>query len=366
MSRGGIETMLMNYYRHIDRTKVQFDFLCNSYLPGSYDDEILSMGGRIFRTPGFNPLKRGAYKKYMKQLFKEHPEYRIVEAHNGPLGRFVMKDAKENNIPLRIYHAHGAGLPFNKKWPVKYYCLKTLKYSMNRHFICSKKAGLFYLGKDIMDRGDYQFIPNAINVADFVYDRATRDELRAKNGLNDKMVVGHVGRLSFQKNHTFLLKVFAYLHSLNPKTHLVLVGDGELRDDVLKEISDLGIKDAVTLTGVIPDPQKWYQAFDIFVMPSRWEGLPVTGIEAQAADLPCLFSSEVTDEVALSNRAQFLDLSAPIEKWADKINEMLNNATPREDATKLITDKHYNIEVEAKRLQDLYIQMMESDAGSCQ
>ena len=105
MSRGGIETMLMNYYRNIDRTKVQFDFLCNSNLHGAYDEEILSMGGRIFRTPGFSPLKRRAYKKYMRELFEAHPEYQIVEAHNGPLGRYAMKAAKDSNIPIRIYHA---------------------------------------------------------------------------------------------------------------------------------------------------------------------------------------------------------------------------------------------------------------------
>lgn len=201
MSRGGIETMLMNYYRNIDRTKVQFDFLCNAPNAGAYDDEIRDFGGRIFRTPGFNPLKRIAYKKYMRHLFDEYPEYRIVEAHNGPLGRYVMKAAKDADIPVRIYHAHGADLRFDLKWPIKYYCLKMLKYSMNEHFICSEKAGRFYMGDKIIDEKRFHFIPNAIDTDQFVYNQSVRQKLRSEYNLEDKLIVGHIGRFSPPKNH---------------------------------------------------------------------------------------------------------------------------------------------------------------------
>lgn len=355
MSRGGIETMLMNYYRKIDRTKVQFDFLCNSSLGGDYDEEILSMGGRIFRSPGFSPLKRGAYKRFLKTLFDEHPEYKIVEAHNGPLGRYAMKAAKDNGIPVRIYHAHGADLPFNLKWPIKYYCMKMLKYSMNEHFVCSEKAGRFYMGDKIMDEGNYHFIPNAIAVENFVYNEVIRNELRQKYGIADKKVVGHIGRISLQKNHPFILKVFAKLHSQEPDSYLVLVGGGEWEAKIKSQIRELGIEDAVIMTGVIPNPQDWYQAFDLFFMPSLWEGLPVTGVEAQAADLPCLFSDAVTQEVKLSDKAQFKSLKEPVEKWANKLSEILSNLPKRKDNTELITGKHYNIDTEAERLQNLYI-----------
>lgn len=357
MSRGGIETMLMNYYRHIDRSKVQFDFLCNSYQEGAYDKEILEMGGRIFRTPGFSPLKRREYKRFMRKLFNEHPEYRLVEAHNGPLGRYAMKAAKDSDIPVRIYHAHGADLPFDLKWPIKYYCMKMLKYDMNEHFVCSEKAGRFYMGDKVIDNGDFHFIPNAIEVGNFVFNPEVRARLRNEYNLDNKLVVGHIGRFSPPKNHFFILKTFAELLKINPDTHLVLVGDGEWRDKVHNWIKDLNLKDHVTLTGSIPNPQDWYQAFDVFFMPSLWEGLPVTGVEAQASDLPCLFSSEVTSEVKLSDKAEFMDLKEVEGKWAAKLNNILTNIRPRKDRSDLITEKHYNIEHEAKRLQDLYLEL---------
>ncbi len=360
MSRGGIETMLMNYYRNIDRSKVQFDFLCNSSLKGAYDEEILSMGGRIFRTPGFSPLKRFAYKKHMRELFAKHPEYKVVEAHNGPLGRYAMKAAKDARIPVRIYHAHGADLPFDLKWPIKYYCMKMLKYSMTEHFVCSEKAGRFYMGDKVMDSGDYHFIPNAIAVENFVFNQFTRDKLRKDYGLDNKLIIGHIGRFSPPKNHFFILNTFAELHKLNPQTHLVLVGDGEWRDRVIRQIDKLGINKYVTLTGSIANPQDWYQAFDVFFMPSLWEGLPVTGVEAQAADLPCVFSTSVTREVALSDKAEFIGLDEPHEQWVKRLNEIVTNIKPRRDLTSLITEKHYNIKQEAIRLQNLYLKLYDN------
>lgn len=357
MSRGGIETMLMNYYRHIDRSKIQFDFLCNSYNEGAYDAEIISMGGRIFRSPGFNPLKRWDYKKYMRRLFEEHSEYRIVEAHNGPLGRYAMKAAKDSEIPVRIYHAHGADLPFNLKWPIKYYCMKMLKYSMTEHFVCSEKAGRFYMGDKIMDTGNYHFIPNAIDVEKFVYNPSKREEVRKKYKLNNKLIIGHIGRLSYPKNHLFILNVFAKLRKLNPNVHLVLVGEGELKKEVEKRIVELNLQDAVTLTGVVSNPEVWYQAFDLFFMPSLWEGLPVTGIEAQAADLQCIFSTAITQEVKLLSKTEFLSLDEPAEKWAEVINNKLKDLRLRMDRTLLITEKGYNIQEEAIKLQNLYLEL---------
>lgn len=357
MSRGGIETMLMNYYRNIDRTKVQFDFLCNSSLKGDYDDEIISLGGRIFRSPGFNPLRQTAYKKFMRELFIKYPDYRIVEAHNGPLGRFALKSAKDNNIPVRIYHAHGADLPFNLKWPIKYYCMKMLRYSMNEHFICSEKAGRFYMGDDIINQGDYHFIPNAINVDNYIYNPKIRLDLRHKYVLTDKIVIGHIGRYSLPKNHHFILTVFAKLHRINPDFHLVLVGDGEWHNKVMDWIKELNIEHAVTRTGVVSNPHDWYQAFDVFFMPSLWEGLPVTGVEAQAADLPCLFSDVITPEVKLTDNVDFMSLNEPIDNWVNKLKTIIENRKQRTDNSKLITEKNYNIKTEAIKLQQLYLSL---------
>lgn len=355
MSRGGIETMLMNYYRHIDRSKVQFDFLCNSYNKGAYDDEIRDLGGRIFRTPGFNPARYFKYRQYMEKLFAEHPEYKIVEAHNGALGVYALNAAKKAGIPTRIYHAHGCGMIVDLKFPVKYVCKHLLKYNMNEHFVCSLKTGEYYMGKQVMQENRFHFIPNAIDVKKFIFNAEIRNKLRESYNLQDRTVIGHIGRFSPPKNHFFLIKVFAEALKLNSKLHLVLVGEGERENEIKRQIESWHISDHVTLTGSVSNANEWYQAFDLFLMPSLWEGLPVVGVEAQCADLPCVFSTEVTREISLNPNTSFISLKESPHYWAKSINEILNKKRERINQYDLITEKRYNIEVEAQKLQELYL-----------
>lgn len=349
--------MLMNYYRHIDRSKVQFDFLCNSYSKGAYDDEVLALGGRIFRSPGFNPLKYFEYKRFMRRLFAEHPEYKVVEAHNDQLGRFALKSAKECGVPVRIFHAHNSKLLFDYKWPIKFYCQCMLKYSMTHHFTCGIKAGGYFFGDKIMQRGDFTLVKNAIEVERFVYNDAVRNKLRDKYGLNGKFVVGHIGRFFPQKNHTFLIDVFSQLIKINPNVKLVLLGSGYKYQSVYDLVRSKGLEDDVLFVGDVPNANEWYQAFDLFILPSLHEGLPVVGVEAQAADLPCIFSSEVTQEIKLTDKSQFLDLKISAEEWAKRVNEVLMHLPERNNNYQLITDNGYNIKIEAQKLQDLYISL---------
>lgn len=355
MSRGGIETMLMNYYRHMDRDIIQFDFLCHSNNEGAYDKEVEELGGRIHRTPSLNPLKFRKYLEFMKELFAAHPEYRIVESHNGPFGVYSLCAAKKYNIPVRIYHAHGASLPLDIKFPLKFFCKSMLKYYMNKHFVCGRKAGEFYMGKDIMNNNDYTMIPNAIEVEKFIFDTEKRKKIREQYGINDKLVIGHVGRFSYQKNHEFLLKIFAEACKSNNKLILALLGKGKLMDNVQKQAQELNISDKIIYVGNVPNTDEWYNAFDLFLLPSRWEGLPVVGIEAQASDLPCIFSTAVTNEVALTDKTTFIDLKDPVNIWAKKINEIIENKEFRNNNYNLLTEKNYNIKTEAKKLQELYI-----------
>ena len=205
MDRAGIETMLMNYYRYMDKSKVQFDFLCNKKKPGAYDDEIKSMGGRIYHTPGLNPAKYPVYLKYMRELFQEHPEYKIVEAHNGALGVYALHAAKVSKIPVRIFHAHGASITKDWKLPIKLVCKACLPTNMTHHFSCGVEAAKCYFGQKVVDENDYVLIPNAIDVARFIYNPKIRNKIRKENNLENKHVVGHVGRFMAQKNHTFLI-----------------------------------------------------------------------------------------------------------------------------------------------------------------
>lgn len=243
MDRAGIETMLMNYYRYMDKSKVQFDFLCNKKKPGAYDDEIKSMGGRIYHTPGLNPAKYPVYLKYMRELFQEHPEYKIVEAHNGALGVYALHAAKVSKIPVRIFHAHGASITKDWKLPIKLVCKACLPTNMTHHFSCGVEAAKCYFGQKVVDENDYVLIPNAIDVARFIYNPKIRNKIRKENNLENKHVVGHVGRFMAQKNHTFLMDVFAEVLKIDSQAHLVLLGDGELMDEIKRKTADLGISE---------------------------------------------------------------------------------------------------------------------------
>ncbi len=356
MDRAGIETMLMNYYRHIDREKVQFDFLCNKKKPGAYDEEVKTLGGRIFHTPGLNPAKIPVYMKYMKNLFKEHPEYRIVEAHNGAFGVYALHGAKISGVPVRIYHAHGAAITKDWKLPLKRICMIFLPFNMNKHFTCGKEAAKFYFGNKIFDAGDYELIPNAIEVKRFVFNQEVRNRLRKENGLEGKHVLGHVGRFMTQKNHEFLIDVFFDLSKKDNNAVLVLLGDGELMPNMKQKVAALGIADKVKFIGNVGNANEWYQAFDAFILPSIWEGLPVVGIEAQAADLPCIFSDTVTNEIGFSEKAKFINLHDSIDRWSNAILDAFNQKE-RNDKSDLIRKNGYDIELEAAKLQERYLKL---------
>lgn len=357
MDRAGIETMLMNYYRYMDRNEVQFDFLCNKKKPGAYDDEIKSLGGRIFHTPGLNPTKYFQYQKYMKMLFAKHPEYKILHGHNGAFAVYSLHAAKKSKIPVRIYHCHGASLIHDLKYPLKLVCMKFLDKNYNHRWTCGEAAARFYYGDKIADSRQYRLITNAIDVEKFIYDESVRMKMRRQYNLEHKKVIGHVGRFMTQKNHTFLLDVFACLHEKEPSTTLVLLGDGELMEEMKKKAQELNVVDSVLFVGNVNNANEWYQAFDLFILPSIYEGLPVVGIEAQAAGLPCVFSTKVTKEVSITDHTEFLDLGDSCAVWARKILEMLQKCAQRQNEYDAVTAANYNIKVESKKLQQLYVDL---------
>ena len=356
MDRAGAETMLMNYYRHMDRSKVQFDFLCNKKKPGAYDAEIHELGGAIYRTPSLNPLKYTHYLKYMKNVFQNNPDYRIIETHNGALGAYALNAAKRNHIPVRICHAHGTGITRDLKLPLKLFCKAIIPQIVTRCFSCSETAARYYFGKKCAREKSYVFIPNAIEIDRFVFDAQTRNRIRQNNGLEGKHILGHVGRFAPEKNHRFLLEVFAHLKRRDPLAHLVLIGDGDEMEAVKQIASDLQIREDVSFLGNIGNVNEWYQAFDAFVLPSKREGLPVVGVEAQAADLPCIFSTGVTQEIKLLDKTYFMSLAEPAEKWAQAIYASFKD-TQRTDTRKQIAEKGYDIRVEALKLQELYLEL---------
>ena len=216
MDRGGIETMLMNYYRHIDREKVQFDFIVNKQKPGDYDDEIRRLGGHIYQSPGLNPLHYPAYLRFVQQTVAADPRIRILHAHNEAMGLYALKGAEKAGLQVRIAHAHNIWIVRDYKWPLKMFCKQLLPGAATHLWACGRDAGIYYFGKADWERRG-QIIPNAIEPESFRFSPAVRAEMRARYVLEDRVVLGHVGRFDVRKNHERLLEIFAAFLQLEPR-----------------------------------------------------------------------------------------------------------------------------------------------------
>ena len=345
MHRAGLETMLMNYYRNIDRTTVQFDFLTHRTERSDYDDEIEALGGKIYRAPRLYPKNYPAYFRYMESFFREHPEYKIVHSHIDAMSYLPLLAAKKAKVPVRIAHSHSSGVDLDFKYPLKQYFRFRLGSVTTHSFACGEKAGRFLFGGR-----DFTVVPNAVDPLKFQFNETVRQQKRAELGIADRFVVGHVGRMSYPKNHEFLLKLFSELLAERPDALLLLVGTGEKEAELKNKVSELGISTSVTFLGSRSDVQELYQAMDIFVLPSRFEGIPVVGIEAQFAGLPCLFSEGVPREVCFSKMCRFRKLSEPLSVWVDDIRSLTSEA----DRNMNIENAAYDIRIAAKDLQKMY------------
>lgn len=308
MGRGGLETMIMNYYRHIDRSKVQFDFLVHRDFEADYDAEILSLGGRIYRLPPLNPFGV-EYLSQLDQFFEEHGEYRIVHCHLDCMAGIPLKYAKKHGVPVRIAHAHNSNQTKDKKYLLKLFYRRNITKYATDLFACGDEAG-----KWMFRATSFHIMNNAIDTARYVYSPETAEQARTELKIpGNAMVCGHVGRFMTQKNHEFLLRVFA---KMPENAWLLLVGDGALREAVERRAEDLGIRNRIIFTGVRADVHRMLQAMDVFVFPSIYEGLPVSVIEAQASGLPCLISDKVPIECKKTDLIRQIPLDAGEDAWA--------------------------------------------------
>ena len=362
MARAGIETTLMNYYREIDRSQIQFDFLANKPVPGEYDEEIRSMGGRVFVSPGLNPLHYPQYKRFMAELLHSNPEIGILHAHNEAMGYYALQSAKDAGLPVRIAHAHSTRIIRDYKYPLKLVCKQLIPGAATDDWGCGRDAGIYYFGEKRWQASGF-VLRNAIDVSRFAFRQEIRDRLRQLHGLENCFVIGHVGRFNVAKNHSRLLDIFAEITKAVPEARLVLIGTGELEQSVKEKARDMGIQDKVLFLGQMPDVSEWYQAMDCFVLPSLFEGLPVVGIEAQAAGLPCFFSDRVTDEALLSPAARRVSLQAEDAEWAREILAVRQSETDRPRGMDVVRQAGYDIHVEARKLQEIYLEMAERSSS---
>ena len=353
MNRGGAENMIMNLYREIDRDKVQFDFVVHTEEECSFDEEIRSLGGKIFAAPKYNVKNHFAYKKWWKRFLESHPEYRIIHGHMYSIASIYLKIAKKNGL-VTISHSHSTSFRKKKQALIRTVLQLPLRNISDWLFACSDKAGMWLYGKNCDKRKNYLVFKNAIDPLKFACDKATEDEVRKELSIEGKFVVGHVGSLSMPKNHTFLIDIFKKIKKEIPEAHLLLVGDGPQRQNIIRKIESYGLADSITLTGLRTDVERLLQAMDCFVFPSLYEGLPVSVVEAQAAGLNCFVSANVTDEVCVTDLAVRLPLELGADEWSNKIVEKKSSFV-KTNMQEQIKKAGYDIKDTASWLQEFYI-----------
>lgn len=361
MDRGGAETMMMNYLRHFDRSKVTYDFLVNRDYRAAYEDEIEALGGRIYRMCPMYPQYFARYKREFRAFLKQHPEYRIIHSNLEERSYFPLRVAAEQGVPVRIAHAHNRPVGFNLKSIFREYFRMRLPKYVTHMFACGTEAGDWLFGEN--NRGRVIQQRNAIDTSAYRYDSAIAKQVREEFGVTDPntFVLGHVGRFFPQKNHVFLIDIFAQVHKQHPNSVLWLVGGGELNDELKNQIKakvkELGLTDAVTFLGVRSDVNRLVQGMDSFVLPSLYEGLPVTMIEAQASGLPCTISDRVPKQCDVTGNVQIIGLDDSPSQWAKKIWDQYSayGKSERANGAGIVTDAGFDIKANAEWLQKFYV-----------
>lgn len=354
---GGVESFLLNYYRHIDRNKMQWDFLCNSHDPVAYEDELLALGGRCYHITARSADRR-KYRQELEAVFKEHSgEWDAIWVNVCSLANIdYLKIAKKYGIEKRIIHSHNSQNMDNR--------LRGLLHKWNKRYIgkiatdfwaCSEDAAKWFYSGETLQKA--VIIHNAIDVERMRYDEAKRNAIRAKYGWQDKYIIGNVGRLHFQKNQSFALDIFAEYHKKNQNALLVLVGQGEDERMLKDKAEKLGLKDSVFFAGLQSDIQAWLSCFDLFLFPSKFEGLGIAALEAQVNGLSTISSKKVIPaEVKMNENFCFVDLDAGAEVWSEQI-EKASKAERAEygEIKRRFIEKGYDIATETGKLEKLLL-----------
>lgn len=352
---GGAESRIMELYRCIDRSKVQFDFLVHTTKEGHYSKEIRELGGQIYSLPRFKVINLVQYRKAIRQFFREHKEFAAVQGHMTSTASIYLPIAKKANPSvITIAHARSAGVDKGAKGYVTKLLRSSLKHKTDYCFTCSKEAGIAVFGRKWVNKGRVWTIPNAIDAKRFQYNEAVRNEVRAQLEVQNKFVIGHVGRFGFMKNHSYLVDVFAELCKRRDDMALVLIGKGEEEENIHNKLKALGLEDKVLFLGNRFDVERYYQAFDYFVFPSTFEGLPGSVAEAQAAGLHCLISDNITHEVALTELVAYRSIEEEPRLWAEEILKNSNEALIRKDMRDAIARKGFDVNTQAVLMEKFY------------
>ncbi len=351
---GGAESRTMDLYRHIDRDRVQFDFLVHTDENCFFDHEIQELGGRIYRVPRFKLYNIFSYRKAIKAFFKKHHEFKAVQGHMTSTASIYLPIAKKEGIPITIAHARSAGVDQGIKGNITRFLRKNLWKKADYLFTCSEIAAISVYGEKAAKELAI-FIPNAIDAEKFAFNEEIRRNLRKDLCLEDKFVIGHVGRFHYAKNHEYLIDIFQRLSENKideQEPVLLLIGEGDGMQAIKDKVKELKLDDKVLFLGNHADIWNYYQVFDYFVFPSRFEGLPGTVVEAQASGLRTVMSDTLTKEAVFSDLVHTLPITAEPKMWADYIVQTCQY--DRMNNTWLVKDKGFDVNAQALKMMKFY------------
>ena len=417
---GGAESRIMDLYRVIDRSRVQFDFVVHTDEACFFDEEVRALGGRIFSVPRFTITNLSEYKKAWRNLLNEHlvpydedeetkdcysqktgdinnkrytkgakSEFAMIQGHMTSTASIYLPIAKECGIPITIAHARSAGVDPGLKGKLTRLLRRNLSTKADMLFTCSELASKAVFGENAINTRKITFVPNAIDTAKFRFNTALRDEVRAELDISDRFVFGHVGRVHYAKNHEYLLQIFSDIikkwptaskettviktedissfegSNLTPDIFrkppvLILVGDGPRMAEMKDCANALGVAENVLFLGSRTNVYGYYDAMDMFLYPSRYEGLPGTVVEAQASGLPIIMSNELCDEVIVTDLIETMGIDIPAEKWADRVLGGIKgyicqgNTDMRAEYCTRVHDSGFDVHTQADRLMHFY------------
>ena len=355
ISNGGQESFIMNMYRNIDRKRIQFDFYTPYYCNNQkIKDEIEKLGGNIFCGDGKFSDEKGNKKDFKKNLkkFFENTKYKVVHIHSGSSFALMegAKIAKKAGIDKVIVHSHCSGIDnFKHKIVKKLSNLYFNKY-VDEYCACSKIAANWKFDKSKAE--NCKIINNAIDTNKFYFDKEIRRNMRKKYNFENKLIVGHIGRFSPQKNHEFLIKIFKEIKEEKDNAILILIGIGELQDEIKEEVKKFKLDNSVVFLNIRSDINEWLNCMDVFLLPSLYEGLPVVGVEAQATGLPVVTSDKVTKELPIQKLVKYISLDDNTKYWARQVIEIAK--TNRENMSKEIINKNFDVKIVANDLTKFY------------
>lgn len=351
LNRGGAETMVMNLYRKIDREKIQFDFIIHTDEMCEYTEEILKLGGRIFSVPRYTFFNHFTYKKAWMNFFDNHKEYKIIHGHVRSTAAIYLRVAKKNGLTT-IAHSHSISSGKGISAIIKNILQYKIRYISDYFMGCSKKANEWLFGKKIANSDKCIVLKNGIETEKFFFNTKVREDIRERLELaNENIVIGHIGRFSPEKNHKLIIKIFSKLYNNNNNYKLILIGNGEEKEKIINKCKKKNILNNVIFLESISNVYDYLQAMDIFIMPSKYEGLGMALIEAQVSGLKCFASNKIPIEARITNNVKFLNLN--LNKWVKSIE---NCDVKRKN--ELNSDiKEYDINNVTKGLQQFYLKI---------